>query len=64
MSAADVMDLDTILEEPSPTERQIELLLRWGFEIPETKGEATRIISDELGYKRNRGWKEDDYDED
>jgi hypothetical protein len=52
-------NLDAIVEADPPTERQINILYRFGLEAPETKDEATRIISSELEYRQNRGWREE-----
>lgn len=62
MAAEDIMDLVTYFEDDPPSQPQIDLLLKWGYEVPETKEEATQTISHELEFRQNRGWRDDDHD--
>lgn len=54
------IDLDSLTDSEGPTDRQIDLLHKWGYDSPETKEQATRIISSELEYRKNRGWREEE----
>lgn len=59
-------DLRSVTDEDPPTPKQMDLLDKWGMAVPETKGEASLIIRDELEFRRNLGWREegDDPDDD
>lgn len=49
-------------DNPSPTDRQVALLMDLGLAVPLTKAEASRAIQDELDYRlnrRTREWYED-----
>lgn len=37
---------------PEPTEKQIALIEKWGYEAPATRREATKLISDEIEHRK------------
>lgn len=39
---------------PSPTEKQIDLLIRFNIPVPATRAEASKLISDEIEYRANK----------
>lgn len=46
--------MTTKYQELEPTEKQIAILERWGYPVPATRREATKMISDEIEFLMNR----------
>lgn len=56
------VDLTALTDPEEPTQPQVDLLLKLGLGVPETKEEASRMITEELEYRREKrfDWLEDE----